>query len=82
MDVRSRRRWRRSGGRIGGRGLERSDDRHSKDVLIVPESILLILIKVDLDTAVDLLDEELADVPNDSRFRRVGIGNDVKVGKL
>lgn len=82
MDVRSRRRWRKSDGRIGGRGLEGSDDRHSKDVLIVPESILLILIKVDLDTAVDLLDEELADVPNDSRFRRVGIGNDVKVGKL
>ena len=62
--------------------LKRGDYRHAKNVLIIPELILFVLIKVDLDATINFLDEEFADVSNDLRSSRRRIRDDVEVGEL
>ena len=62
--------------------LKRGDYRHAKNVLIIPELILFVLIKVDLDATVNFFDEEFANVSNDLGSSRRGIRDDVEIGEL
>lgn len=50
--------------------------------MVVAEPVLFVLVKVDLDPAVDLLDEELANVPHDPRSRRSRVRDDVEIREL